>query len=432
MSGCADCPERIGRGRLREPIDGRVRVWLALDVLWIERRDREGGRYVVEGVKAIMQRWVGWLVLVCAVNVWPVHGEDPVTPVVNEVSLLAEPPAEGRARVSLLGLEISGWTEVSMTAGTADGDHRPLGFNYRSNDFLLQQNWLRITGHSDDGLGLHSDWILPGADYQFTRSGGLFEDQDGRTGIDPVQFFLSKRWDEVGQGLEVSFGRFFSPFGVESIAGPENTLVSHSYSFIYNPFTHTGSLATLQLDENWSLRGGVVLGSDMFLDDSNHPTFLAGFHWDDDDGLTSVDFLAISGNGRYDAEHDVHNPRVFDLVVPRRLSTEWSMTLEGLGGYETQTPEVGTAHWFSGVGYLAWTPRDDLAATMRLELFNDEQGNRTGSRGLYTAISAGLAWQWSERLLLRPELRFDNNSESRPFAGDRSLLTATLDLIVSW
>src|SRR5262245_5251709 len=37
---------------------------------------------------------------------------------------------------------ISGWTEGSFTASTARVSQLPMGFNYRANDFLLQNNWL--------------------------------------------------------------------------------------------------------------------------------------------------------------------------------------------------------------------------------------------------------------------------------------------------
>lgn len=350
----------------------------------------------------------------------------------NAVDAAAAPVLEEKAGYSLLGLDLSGWTELSFTAGTANGDHRPMGFNHRSNEFLLQQNWLRVDGEFDGGTRVHSDWILPGSDYQFTRATGLFDDQDGWTGIDPVQFFVSREIEGVGEGLELTFGRFFAPFGVESIAGPENTLVSHSYSFIYNPFTQTGGLARVAVNENFVFRGGIVIGSDVFVHESNQPTFLAGFHWDLEDDRTSVDFLAISGNGRYDTRHEIHSPRVFDLVITRKVSETVEVTLEGLGGYEKNFPGVGTAHWFSGVGYVSWDLQDDIDAAIRLELFNDEHGNRTGSRGLYTALAGGLAWRWNDHLLVRPELRVDHNTKSRPFAGDRMLFTATLDLVIHW
>jgi len=329
-------------------------------------------------------------------------------------------------------LSVTGWTELSFTAGTAAGDHRPMGFNFQSNEFLWQQNWLSVDREFDSGVQLHSDWILPGADYNFTRAVGLFDSQDGRYGIDPVQFFLSKNFDDVGQGLEITLGRFYAPFGVESIAAPDNTLVSHSYSFIYNPFTQTGAMAHLTVNDNLILRGGVVIGSDLFIHQGNTPTFLAGLHWVDDDELLTIDFLSITSHGRYDATHGIHNPQVFDLVVSRKVSDCVTLTIEGLGGYEKDFPGVGAAYWYSGVGYLTWTLRDDLQAAARVELFNDEQGNRTGSPGLYTGITGGLSWQWNAHVVLRPEIRFDHNSESRPFDGDRTLFTATADVIIHW
>ena len=337
----------------------------------------------------------------------------------------------------IAGVDISGWTEASFTAGTAGGSHLPMGFNFRSNDFLLQQNWLRLQRRVDEdssrpSFGLHSDWILPGSDYRFTRARGLFDSQSGRVGIDPVQFYVEGFFPDAAEGLNVKFGRFFAPFGVESIAGPDNTLVSHSYSFIYNPFTQTGVLGTMTLNENWSVRGGVVLGNDVFIDSVNNATFVAGFHWQDDCETTTIDFFAISGRGRFDQPEQFNNPRVFDLVITRQLSDSVSITLEGLGGYEKDFPGVGTAVWYSGVGYVTYEICEDVSMAARIELFNDEHGNRTGSRGLYTAVTGGLAWNLTQHLLFRPELRFDHNSETRPFNGDESLYTATGDLILFW
>ena len=37
-------------------------------------------------------------------------------------------------------LTVSGWIDLSFTPSTASRDQLPMGFNYRANDFLLQQN----------------------------------------------------------------------------------------------------------------------------------------------------------------------------------------------------------------------------------------------------------------------------------------------------
>ena len=61
----------------------------------------------------------------------------------------------------------------------ASQSNLPLGFNYKANEFLLQQNWLRIDYAVDEksaspSFGFRSDWILPGSDYLFTLPRGIF------------------------------------------------------------------------------------------------------------------------------------------------------------------------------------------------------------------------------------------------------------------
>jgi len=84
------------------------------------------------------------------------------------------------------------------------------------------------------------------------------------------------------------------------------------------------------------------------------------------------------------------------------------------------------------VNYLtyAFTPR--LSGTTRLELFDDEQGQRTGFAGLYTALTAGLSFRPHKDVIFRPEVRYDYNEEPRPFDGKHGLFTAAADLILRW
>src|SRR6516164_489658 len=96
-------------------------------------------------------------------------------------------------------LQISGWADMSFTASSDRISNLPMGFNYRANDFLLQQNWLRFertvvtSGTSDPTFGFRSDTILPGSDYLFTLPRGIFNSQltadNGKPnlyGIDPI------------------------------------------------------------------------------------------------------------------------------------------------------------------------------------------------------------------------------------------------------
>ncbi|HZZ78030.1 MAG TPA: outer membrane beta-barrel protein, partial [Gemmataceae bacterium] len=88
--------------------------------------------------------------------------------------------------------------------------------------------------------------------------------------------------------------------------------------------------------------------------------------------------------------------------------------------------------WFGFANYLSYDFTDKLKGTTRLEFFDDAQGQRTGSRGLYTAATFGLNWQLRKGIILRPEVRYDDNDTSRPFDGRHGLFTAGSDLILRW
>ena len=334
-------------------------------------------------------------------------------------------------------IEIYGWTEGAFTASTASGNQLPLGFNYRANDFLLQQNWLRIerklhTESSAPSFGFLADTILPGSDYRFTRTRGLWDSQTGTHGIDPVQFYAQAYYPNVAQGLEVKLGRFFGQFGVESIAAVDTPFVSRSYTFIYNPFTHTGVLTTLQLDDSWSVQNGIVTGSDVFFDSASEPTYLGSIEYKFPDRSHSLLLSTVLGSGRFNQAEDFSNPRVFDLVYTRSINERLNYQFNSLYGYQTNVPAAGSADWYSFVNYWSYQWRKNFQSNCRVEFFDDVDGNRTGHEGLYTAGTLGITYTPTSSVIFRPEVRFDHNASSRPFAGQPDLFTAAFDVIVRW
>lgn len=336
---------------------------------------------------------------------------------------------------------ISGWTNASFTGSSASQQQLPMGFNYRANEFLLQQNWLRIDRPLDTDAaswGYRADLILPGSDYRFTVARGLMDSQltanDGQPntyGIDPVQFYAQWYVPEIGQGLEIKAGRFFAQYGVESIDASINALASRSYTFIYNPFTHTGAVTTLKLNEDWSVQNGIATGSDIFIDSAANPTYLGSIKWAPKDGKASALFAVILGNGQYDQREQFNNPQIFDLVLTYKLSEKLNWTGEALYGFTNDVPGIGYAHWYGLVNYLTYQFSDKVSGTTRLEFFDDIQGQRTGTAGLYTAATAGFTYKPQSWLWVRPEVRVDHN-DNRPFSGDATLLTAAFDLLIRW
>ncbi len=342
-------------------------------------------------------------------------------------------------------MQVTGWTDVSFTASSADDSNLPLGFNHRANQFLLQQNWLRFersvatSGTTEPTFGFRSDTILPGVDYRFTLARGVFDSQltanhgqPNLYGIDPIQFYAEGYFPTIGQGLDIKFGRIFCQYGVEVNDAPGNALLSHAYTFIYDPFTHTGIMTTVKLTDVWSIQAGVMLGSDIFIDPADTPTGMGSVKWIQPGGRNTVLFSFIVGSGRFNQARNFHNPEAFDLVYTHKLNPRLTYNFESLFGFTTNVPDIGTADWFGILNYLTYdfTPR--LSGTTRLEFFDDAQGQRTGFAGLYTALTVGVSFRPRKAIIFRPELRYDYNDESRPFENHHGLFTATADLILRW
>ncbi|MFO0809538.1 MAG: outer membrane beta-barrel protein [Gemmataceae bacterium] len=341
-------------------------------------------------------------------------------------------------------LSISGWIEAGFTASTDAHDQLPMGFNYRANELNVQQAWLRFersivtSGTTEPTFGFRVD-TFAGIDYRFSVARGLFDGQltanqgePASYGIDPVQIYGEAYLPTVGKGLDVKIGRWFCLFGIESIDTTQNALVSHSYTFIYNPFTQTGTVAALKLTDAWTVQAGLTTGSDVFLDPAAAPTITGGVKWAPPNGRNSVAAFAIVGPGRFDTAENFNNLDVFDLVYTHKFSDRLNYSLEALFAFQTGVPGLNTITEYGVVQYLSCQLAPHLNATGRLEFFDDVQGQRTGFPGLYTALTAGVTYKPLKSVLLRPELRYDYNGESRPFENHHGVFTAAFDAVIRY
>jgi hypothetical protein len=341
-------------------------------------------------------------------------------------------------------LWISGWIDASYTAGTDRVDQLPMGFNYRANQFLLQQNWVRIEravqkDASEASFGFLSDNILPGSDYRFTLPRGLFNGQltgnhggPNLYGIDPVRFYGEGYFPNVAQGLDVKIGRFYAPWGIEAVDAPSNTFLSHTYTFVYDPFTQVGANATLKINERWSTQSSLVIGNDEWFNPGNQLKYSGNIQWSAADHRNALRFSTILGSPRYIARYNLDNLNLFELIYSHQFSENVKYIFATTFGYQTGVPTLGTADWIGYQNYLTKQINSKLTAAVRVELFDDYKGQRTGFAGLYTDVTTGIQAQLTDRIRIRPELRLDDNTRSRPFEGKHVLFTAATDVIVRW
>lgn len=323
--------------------------------------------------------------------------------------------------------KVEGWVQGDYTASSARRSNLPLGFNRFADDGMLHQAWISL-----DHKLLHFD-LYAGTDYFFTRARGLLPRQTSELGVDPLQFFVKGHFDSIGKGTDVQLGRFSSPIGAEYNAGPSNMLPSHSYSFIYDPFTHTGLYASTALNDEWTLLNGLVTGSDIFVDPAMRLTFIDGVRFvDRRDSRKSAQFVTILGPGRFDVDHGFNHINVLDLVATYPLSRRLLLTGHTVYGWQDAVPGLGDVDWLGLVPYITYTFNPELSGTLRLEHFDDDEGNRTGFAGEYRAATLALAWKAEKWLTVRPEIRFDAHDGANPFEGRDHLSTAVLDFIAKW
>ena len=377
-------------------------------------------------------------------------------------------------------LSINGWTAMSYTASTRPTTNLPVTWNDRANRFLLQQHWINVeraldTDSKEFGWGFKVAF-LAGTDYRFTVIRGLFDQQlrngnlngseingfqQNLYGVDLPLFYANFWLPNLFEGTELTVGRMFCQFGYESVMAPTTPLMSRSYAFNWAPpFFHTGVMLSPKFNKNWSAKLMAVNGNDVFFDGSQEWRFAGGVTYTTDSGDDAVTLSTSFGRGVFNAGNPTpaiqtttglawepagrNNMNVFDLLWTHKVCDSLSYALEVIYGYQRNVPAAatgsaanfgggtGTAHWASVVQYLTYTISDNLTSILRVEAFDDFQGQRTGVEGLYGAVTWGVQWKIRDSIILRPEVRVDHNFHNPAFSGNRSIFTAGSDLIIKW
>ena len=192
-------------------------------------------------------------------------------------------------------IAVYGWMEGSGTASSSGISNEPMAWNDRANRVLLQQAFFRVEkaiNPAENGIiqwGFRSDWIARHGDYclhaaamrHLERPARQQQHQpaDRRPHPEPLRrgpgrvphgeaYIPFGNPAIAAQGLDIKVGRWYAPYGEESIEAVSTPLVSRSYTFNNGPeFTNTGILATLDRSTlSGPKSGGYAIGNDNFFD----------------------------------------------------------------------------------------------------------------------------------------------------------------------
>jgi len=332
-------------------------------------------------------------------------------------------------------VKVYGWVEGSFNLSTSHDSNYPSAYDIFANRVEFDQAVLYIERLPDSVQTDHIDWGfhlsgLYGTSYRFTTNLGYFSgqliDNHREYGFDPVLEYVDLYIPQVAEGLNIRVGRFISIPGIEAQLAPNNYVYTHSLLYAVDPFTDTGILGTVKLNDRWLVQLGLTASHDVapWTPDAR-PSATACISYTFNEGNDNV-YPCINGINR--GWYAYNNLQMFDTTWYHKFSAAWHMATETWYMYERGvpsvsgpvTPEKGTNGAYCSAGEIRclapeWAMVNyverQLSAknyiSMRFDFLDDMKGQRTGYKTRYT--EATLMWgHWvGSTILLRPEIRFD-------------------------
>jgi hypothetical protein len=337
----------------------------------------------------------------------------------------------GRASMALYW-----WWVWSGTPPNPARCRHPVAYDIFPDKIELNQAVVYIERLPDTIQTSHFDWGYHvtgffGIDYRFTTAKGYFSEQlllsNKQYGFDPVLEYVDLYFP-VKDGLNIRIGRFLSVPGIEAQLAPNNYNMTHSLLYTIDPFTDTGAIASLRLNQQWMIQLGISCSHDVAC-------------WTEDrraSGIFCLNYSTTSNNDNFngcanginDAKYAYNNLQEYDLTWYHKFNAKWHTATETWYMYENSVPnvvnpvkpELGANGAFCAAGQLRCTApeyaivnslnRDVTPKFMigfRSDLLNDKKGQRTGIPGKYTENTFYLTRYIGTTVMFRPELRFDHS-----------------------
>ncbi len=345
------------------------------------------------------------------------------------------------------GVKVYGWVAQGATTNPYNpvnppggNGNLPVTFNYRSDEYQLNQAYGVIEKETDGSCGLDFGGrvdVLYGEDYFFTMAAGLETHPDatphwnsatgnGIGGVGRLGLAMPQVYGEAALGnFKVKVGHFYTIIGYESVMAPANFFYSHAYTMQYGePFTHTGGLVTWTPNDRWTFVAGVVNGWDKFDAVSDRISVIGGATFAPCHERWTIALTGISGDEDGIAPPFVGNRSMYSLVFNFNVTDKINYVFQHDYGIQQNGGLLAgeDAEWYGINQYLFYTINDCWKAGIRAEWFRDDDGfrvvngfNPANREGDWYEVAMGLNWSPHPNITLRPEARYD--WAQSPFAG---------------
>jgi hypothetical protein len=307
--------------------------------------------------------------------------------------------------------------------------------------YIFEKQTVANTEQGCIGWGGRLD-LMWGSDYRFNISRGLSAYDDFTAQWDTNRFYgldIPQMYAEVGnKRASLKLGHFYTIIGFESVMAPENFFYTHAYTMQYGePFTHTGTLATFNLNDQVSFFSGITNGWDNFEEvNQNHHSILNGVTFTASDKHSKLALANHYGKeevqaGTLTTLAPLDERSITSMVYSRDLTDRLQWVIQSDIGYQENVFNSGQrGEWYGVNQYLFYKKNCCWTYGLRAEWFRDDDGFRVapagdyahlgpatnnnpagagGFQGDFFEISLGANWKPYGRpnLTIRPELRYD-------------------------
>jgi hypothetical protein len=336
-------------------------------------------------------------------------------------------------------INLYGWVDGSYNLSTSSHSNNPQAYDLRPDQPELDQFVVYLERLADEYQTDHIDFgfrisALYGLDYRYTISRGLFSSQllkyNEYYGFDMPMVYLDLYIPWVADGMNIRFGRYISLPDIEAQLAPNNPMDTHSLLYTYDPYTQTGIMTTIKLNNNWTVQAGVSAGNDSAVwDASARLTGTVMIQWVASNNMDSVYFGDNSFN---DGEYSYNNLQDIVGTWTHKFNDVVNTQTEAWFMYEKGVPHIGWAPEWAVVNYTFFRLSRNTYLNIRNEYFDDASGQRTGVKDVYSEHAIGIAWWPNSITTIRPEIRFDRAYQREAYDNQtrKNQLTFNVDMIV--
>lgn len=333
------------------------------------------------------------------------------------------------------------------------------------------------TDHIDWGMRLSA---IYGENYRYTTAYGIVSNQllknNSVNGYDFPMVYGEVYIPFVLAGLNIRMGRYISVPDIEAQLAPNNYMYSHSLTYSFDNYTNEGIVATLAVTKNFFIQAGIETGTEappwhlyqqvpnpapnvlypnstFYKDPGVKPAFTLCARYTWNDGNDSINPCA---NGINDGTWGYNNLQWYGTTYYHKFNDHWHVSYEIYEEFQNKVPNGANSQVqaivasggtpfspqftpFNAPGlanchnpnaltcrataigttaYINYSPNPLDNFSFRPEYYDDQEGQRTGTRTGYYEFSFGWQHWFSPQIEVRPEVGYYRSISANAFNGN--------------